>query len=208
MQMASKVDQMSFFDEADEPEGKERTNSCQDGDSFHYEPLGGSKGGIQGGLSGAEDANSSRSAENSPTRDESTRLTTGAVKMPYNYSGADQQASSSKLLKMINIEADVDSPTQQEAGGAPHENDALTIEFTSLSKDARKAQQFTSPVADGARVGDANTKASSTITSETSSQDNGYSSAQAVDSHSNNAQSCTKEYFQTLNVGEFVGLAN
>ena len=40
MQMASRVDQLRFFDEADEPEAKERTNSCEDIlKNSQFEPL-------------------------------------------------------------------------------------------------------------------------------------------------------------------------
>ena len=42
MQMASRVDQLSFFQEADEPEAKERTNSCEgvpQSSSQFFEPL-------------------------------------------------------------------------------------------------------------------------------------------------------------------------
>jgi len=194
MQMASKVDQMSFFDEADEPEGKERTNSCQDGD-LHYEPFGRTATGVSNDcLAPADDANSSKSAENSPSCDDSTRLTkVGMMAGDYTKSSAGQLATSSKLLQMINIEADETSPTKREVENLSEEEASLFLKLVKLCKDPQLAKQFMSPEAGcGAGAADATTMASSDVTSETSSQDNCYLSAQAADIHSGdvaNAQS-------------------
>ena len=63
MQLASQVDKLSFFKDEDEPELKERTNSCEDvHQGSQYEPLdSGERAGAQ-----AVETNSSKSAENSP----------------------------------------------------------------------------------------------------------------------------------------------
>ena len=65
MQLASRVDQLSFFQDDNEPEAKERTNSCEGihHKSSQYEPL---DSGVECGAQAAE-TNSSKSAENSPS---------------------------------------------------------------------------------------------------------------------------------------------
>ena len=191
MQMASKVDQMSFFDEADEPEGKERTNSCQDGD-LHYEPLGRSATNDSNDcLAAADDANSSKSAENSPTCDSQTLLAKAGLIM--DDCSAGQPTTSSKLLQMINIEAEETSSTKREVENLSEQEATLFLKLVKLCKNPNLAQQLMSPEAGcGATGADTTTTASSDVTSETSSQDNCYLSAQAVDIHSGdvgNAQS-------------------
>ena len=103
MQMASRVDQLSFFEEADEPEAKERTNSCEDvHQTSQFEPLEIGEDAGEMVKAQAAETNSSKSAENSPNlsaiQDHSRLLSRFD-----SASSQDMQttASSSKLLQMI-----------------------------------------------------------------------------------------------------------
>jgi len=104
MQMASRVDQLSFFQEADEPEAKERTNSCEDvHQSSQFEPLEiGEDSGERVGAQATE-TNSSKSAENSPNlstiEDRSRVLAKADTTQCYEVTPT---SGSSKLLQMIN----------------------------------------------------------------------------------------------------------
>ena len=165
MQLASQVDKLSFFKDEDEPELKERTNSCEDvHQSSQYEPLdSGERAGVQ-----AVETNSSKSAENSPyliptvVEDERCRSTLAKADKIQQQEEA-PASGTSKLLQIIEP-----SRVQAEEEIGRLTQDELRL-FLKLCKDPSVAQQF------GTTASAGDTMTSSTVTSsETSSQDNSY----------------------------------
>ena len=166
--MASRVDQLSFFEADDEPEAKERTNSCEDvHQSSQFEPLEiGEDSGDRAGAQAVE-TNSSKSAENSPKLE----------------GGAPTTGNASKLLQIIEP-----SRVQAEEEIGRLTQDELKL-FLKLCKNPNVAMQL------GVSGSDAMT--SSTVTSETSSQDNSYMPAPQVATSPAFCQVSAQEYHKT-----------
>jgi hypothetical protein len=76
---------------------------------------------------------------------------------------------------MINIQADDYSPCKREVESLTEQEATLFLKLVKLCKDPQIARQFTIPEADGATP-----MTSSTLASETSSQNNSYNTMQAA----------------------------
>ena len=84
---------------------------------------------------------------------------------------------------MINIQADDDSLCKREVESLTEQEATLFLKLVKLCKDPQIASKFAIPEADGATP-----MTSSTLTSETSSQDNSYYTNQAATPSAESAQ--------------------
>ena len=68
MQLASKVDEQGFLNEACDSDAKERKNSCQESSRFQFEPIEGDNRDSQMGQGHSAGHQVSKSGDNSPVK--------------------------------------------------------------------------------------------------------------------------------------------
>ena len=130
IRLAAKVDESSFFEEPPEAEAKERTNSCHDGASLsQFEPL--EIGSDLSLRNAAQLCCPSKSGENSPK---------SSAKPLRDQQPYAQPPARSKLLQVINVEADEESSCKRELKNLT-EQEALL--FLKLVKNPRLVERVT-----------------------------------------------------------------
>ncbi len=144
MQMADKVDQLNYFDDCadqDDQELRQTTMSESNCRISHSELLKNGMDSTEG-----SDADYSKSSKNSPSEIQSqdTSAKTSSQDLSQNAPKPIAMALSnpSKLLEMVNIQADDSSSCKQELGNLTEEEALLFLKLVKLCKDPKVANQF------------------------------------------------------------------